>query len=252
MMQANSENDSTFGAEDCGTQPLVSFFQRASIQDCDLVPWGSNYTFAVLLEDPVNQFDETIAIYKPAAGEIPLWDFPDDTLYLREYASYLVSEALGWHFIPTTVIRDGPHGIGTVQEYIEPDTDANYFTFRDDHAADLRRIALFDIITNNADRKAGHCLRSVDDGRIWGIDHGLTFNVQPKLRTVIWEFQDEPIDANLLADLERVASDGQLMTALSRYLDPLEVRVFELRVRQMIKIGVYPQLTTRRSIPWGF
>lgn len=249
---SGSDTDQTYGAEDREQLPLIAFFQRAIIQDCDLVPWGSNYTFAVLLEDPEQQFDETIAIYKPAAGEIPLWDFPDDTLYLREYASYLVSEALGWHFIPATVIREGPHGLGTVQEYIEPEADAHYFTFRENHTEELKRMALFDIITNNADRKAGHCLLGAQDGRIWGIDHGLTFNVQPKLRTVIWEFQDEPVDPQLLEDLQRICDDEQLMTRLQRYLDPLEVRVFELRVRQMLKMGSYPQLTSRRSIPWGF
>lgn len=232
--------------------PVVAFFRRALIQDCDLVPWGSNYTFGILLEDPDGQFEETLAIYKPAAGEIPLWDFPDDTLYLREYASYLVSEALGWHFIPTTVIREGPHGIGTVQEYIAPEQDAHYFTFRDEHRADLMKIALFDLITNNADRKAGHCLRGEADGRIWGIDHGLTFSVQPKLRTVIWDFQNEPIDDALLADLRRLSDDSEFINRLQRYLDPLEVRAFTLRLNQMLKLGIFPPLMSRRSIPWGF
>lgn len=245
-------SEDTFGAEDRDCSPLVSFFCRAVIQDCELVPWGSNYTFAVLLEDPRGEFDETIAIYKPASGEIPLWDFPDDTLYRREYASYLVAEALGWHFIPTTVIRDGPHGIGTVQEYIEPDRDAHYFTVRDEHSAELKRIALFDIIANNADRKAGHCLRGLADGRIWGIDHGLTFNVQPKLRTVIWEFQEEPIDTELLDDLRRMSADQQLATRLRRYLDPVEVRMVALRVSRLLETGVFPPLVSRRSIPWGW
>jgi uncharacterized repeat protein (TIGR03843 family) len=249
---SDPEIDKSYGAEDRECLPLVRFFQRALIQDCDLVPWGSNYTFGVLLEDTEEEFEETLAIYKPAAGEIPLWDFPDDTLYLREYASYLVSEALGWHFVPTTIIREGPHGIGTLQEYIEPETDAHYFTFRDEYQQDLKRIAVFDLITNNADRKAGHCLRGAHDNRIWGIDHGLTFNVQPKLRTVIWDFQGQPIDADLIEDLRRVCDDTQLMDRLSRYLSPLEVRVFAMRIQQVLQSGVYPQLTTRRSIPWGF
>jgi uncharacterized repeat protein (TIGR03843 family) len=246
------ESDNTFGAEDLECIPTVRFFRRALIQDCDLVPWGSNYTFGVLLEDPEGEFDETLAIYKPGAGEIPLWDFPDDTLYLREYAAYLVSEALGWHFIPTTVIRDGPHGVGTVQEYIEPEKDTHYFTFRDEYREELKRMALFDLITNNADRKAGHCLRGLADGRIWGIDHGLTFNVQPKLRTVIWDFQEEPIDEALLADLRRIGADGELATHLLRYLNPLEVRAFALRLNRILATAVFPPLMSRRSIPWGF
>ena len=232
--------------------PTVAFFRRALIQDCDLIPWGSNYTFGVLLDDPEGEFDETFAIYKPAAGEIPLWDFPDDTLYLREYAAYLVSEALSWHFIPTTVIRDGPHGVGTIQEYIEPEKDTHYFTLRDKHSDELKKMALFDLITNNADRKAGHCLRGLADGRIWGIDHGLTFNVQPKLRTVIWDFQDEPIDEALLADLRRMGSDQELVTRLMRYLDPLEARAFALRLNRILVTGIFPPLMSRRSIPWGF
>lgn len=246
------EPHSTFGAEDIECVPTVAFLQRALIQDCDLIPWGSNYTFGVLLEDPEREFAETLAIYKPAAGEIPLWDFPDDTLYLREYASYLLSEALGWRFIPPTVIRDGPHGVGTVQEYIEPEQDAHYFTFRDEHRHELKRIALFDLLTNNADRKAGHCLRSVADGRIWGIDHGLTFNVQPKLRTIIWDFQQEPVDDELLADLRRLGSDQNTIVRLARYLDPFEVRAFTLRLNRIVDSGVFPALMSRRSIPWGF
>jgi hypothetical protein len=244
--------DETYGAEDRDCVRTVPFFKRATIQDCELVPWGSNYTFAVLLEDPEEEFNETIAIYKPAAGEVPLWDFPDDTLYLREYAAYLVAEALGWHFIPTTVIRDGPHGIGSVQEYVEPDKDVHYFTFRDEHRFELQRIAVFDVVTNNADRKAGHCIRAVADGRIWGIDHGLTVNAQPKLRTVIWDFQDEPIDAELLEDLRRIEGDERLLGTLLRYLDPFEVQAFALRIRRVLDTGVFPRLMTRRSIPWGF
>ncbi len=245
------EPDDTFGVEDRECVPAVEFFRRALILDCELVPWGSNYTFSVLLQDPEEEFDETLAVYKPAAGEVPLWDFPDRTLYRREYAAYLVAEALGWHFIPTTIIRDGPHGIGTVQEYIEPEKHAHYFSFRDDHRDEVMRMAVFDLITNNADRKAAHCLRSVADGRIWGIDHGLTFNVQPKLRTVIWDFQDEPIDRALLDDLQRLGADQQLAMKLLRYLDPHEVRAFNTRIERILDTGVFPRLVSRRSIPWG-
>src|SRR5438874_2253302 len=116
--EASKTADSPAGGT---TDAMEAFLRRARISDCKLVPWGSNYTFAVALEDPEREFEETIGIYKPRAGEVPLWDFPDGTLYQREYASYVVSEVLGWGFIPTTVIRDGPHGIGTVQEYVEPE-----------------------------------------------------------------------------------------------------------------------------------
>jgi hypothetical protein len=235
-----------------GSAPLAGFLRRANIVDCELVPWGSNYTFAVLLEDPLSEFPERLGIYKPSAGEVPLWDFPDDTLYRREFAAYQVSQALGWDFIPTTVIRDGPHGIGSVQDYIEPDKDQHYFAFRDDHHAELRRMALFDLATNNADRKASHCFRGAHDGRIWGIDHGLTFNIEPKLRTVIWDFQLQPIEEPLLEDLRRVICDEPFMRRLAHQLDPREVQAFRRRSERLLREGVYPALTSRRSIPWGW
>lgn len=233
-------------------ETFADFMRRARIEDYELVPWGSNYTFAVLLSDPAGEHDESLAIYKPVAGEIPLWDFPGSTLYRREYAAFLVARRLGWDFIPTTIIRDGPHGIGSVQRYIEPEPDAHYYTFRDEHVEELKRIALFDIITNNADRKAGHTLRSAKDRRIWGIDHGLTFNVEPKLRTVIWDFQLEPICEDLLADIRRVAADDELACELGEYLTRHEVRAFQRRAERLAEEGVFPPLTSRRSIPWGW
>ena len=229
-----------------------SFLQRATIEDCELVPWGSNYTFAVLLSDPASEREEALAIYKPAAGEVPLWDFPDDTLYHREYAAYLVSLSLGWHFIPPTIIRDGPHGPGSVQQYIEPERDAHYFSFREGYREDLEKIALFDVITNNADRKAGHTLRAAADGRIWGIDHGLTFNVEPKLRTVIWDFQMEPVKPALRDDIRRVANDRALARDLAPHLTRHEIRAFQIRATRLAREGVFPPLTSRRSIPWGW
>ena len=226
--------------------------RRATIEDCELVPWGSNYTFAVLLNDPAQSHPEALGIYKPMAGEAPLWDFPHATLYRREYAAYLVSLRLGWHFIPPTIIREGPHGAGSLQQYVEASHDDHYFSFRDDCRDELERMALFDIITNNADRKAGHALRGADDGRIWGIDHGLTFNVEPKLRTVIWDFQLEPIPGELREDIRRVANDRGLGRELGKLLHQREVRAFQLRAASLAKQGFFPPLTSRRSIPWGW
>jgi hypothetical protein len=225
---------------------------RSTIAESELVPWGSNYTFAVLLTDPHDDHPDTLAIYKPMAGEIPLWDFPHQTLYKREYAAYLVSQALGWNFIPATVIREGPHGIGSVQLYVEPEPNAHYFSFRDDHHDELKRIALFDLVTNNADRKAGHCLRGKRDGKIWGIDHGLTFNEDPKLRTVIWEFQAQPVDETLLQDLALLLEDDALTKQLTDYLAEREVAAFHRRLRRLISEGCFPSLQSRRDIPWGW
>lgn len=223
------------------------------ITECKLVPWGSNYTFAVALADPDDaDAASLLAIYKPRAGEAPLWDFPSGTLYQREFAAYLLADALGWDFIPPTVIRDGPHGIGTVQLYVEPEHDSHYFSFREEHQDELRRMAVFDLVTNNADRKAGHCFRDSTQRKIWGIDHGLTFNVQPKLRTVIWDFCGEEFPATLAAGLARVRDEDELATMLGPHLDPLEIHALRARAGRLIDEGVFPQLSSRRNIPYGW
>src|SRR5699024_10031305 len=143
------------------------------------------------------------AIYKPELGERPLRDF-EPGLYRRERAAYLLSEALGWHIVPTTIIReDGPFGIGSLQLFIEHDPAEHFFTLmgqKPELHDQLRRLALFDLVINNADRKAGHVLYD-SNGRLWGIDHGLCFAAPLKLRTVIWEFADESIEPGLLDDI---------------------------------------------------
>jgi hypothetical protein len=230
----------------------AAILRRGQIVECKLVPWGSNYTFAIVLADPKREADDTIAIYKPRAGEAPLWDFPSGTLYQREYAAYLVSRALGWGFIPTTIIRDGPHGIGSVQAYVEPEDDSHYYTFRNRYQDDLMRMAVFDIVTNNADRKAGHCFRGKDDDRIWGIDHGLTFHVHPKLRTVIWDFIGMPVPQHLLDDLIRLYAEDTLPPLLRPHLDALEIEAFRARAARLVDSGVFPKMSSRRSIPYGW
>jgi hypothetical protein len=230
----------------------VAVLRRGQIVECKLVPWGSNYTFAVVLADPRREVEDTIAIYKPRAGEAPLWDFPSGTLYQREYAAYLVSRSLGWEFVPTTIVRDGPHGIGSVQAYVEPEDDSHYYAFRDQHTDELMRMAVFDIITNNADRKAGHCFRGRDDSRIWGIDHGLTFHVHPKLRTVIWDFIGLPVPQHLLDDLIRLYADDDLAPLLRACLDPLEIEAFRARTARLVDAAVFPEMSSRRNIPYGW
>ncbi len=230
--------------------------QEGEIAAYELVPWGSNYTFLVALADEEGEVRAT-GIYKPRQGEAPLWDFPDGTLYRREYATYLLSRWLGWDFVPETVIRDGPYGIGTVQAYVEAEDDTHYYNLRASHAPELRRMALFDIIANNADRKAGHLFKGAD-GRVYGIDHGLTFNVQPKLRTVIWDFSGEPIPEPLLADLERCLADPAAVAALRAQWSPLldrgEIERFFARVERVLKARTYPGFAPGRyhNVPWGF
>ncbi len=183
------------------TEPTTSEIIRlGEIISYQLTPMGSNYTFLVKLSWEGN---ESLAIYKPRDGEAPLWDFPSGTLYKREYAAYLLSEILGWNIVPFTVIRDGPHGIGSVQEFIEHDPRQNYYTLEDGCADQLRVIACFDLVANSTDRKANHLLIG-DSGKIWSIDHGLTFHSDMKVRTVIWDFCSEPIPTPLLESVAQL------------------------------------------------
>jgi uncharacterized repeat protein (TIGR03843 family) len=231
-------------------EPILSRGQFGALK---LVPWGSNYTFITALCDEETGAEYAV-IYKPRRGEVPLWDFPNGTLYKREYGAYLVSEALGWHFIPPVIIRDGPHGPGTVQVFIDADENVQYYQFREEHAHELKRIAIFDLITNNADRKAGHCLLGMD-GYLWGIDHGLCFNAVPKLRTFIWDFSGEPYPEDIYQDLLEFATDpvrtSKLRTQLEELLDHREVDIFFKRLEQSIEKPVFPGLSSRRQIPWG-
>ena len=183
------------------TEPTTSeIIRHGEIISYQLTPMGSNYTFLVKLSWEGN---ESLAIYKPRDGEAPLWDFPSGTLYKREYAAYLLSEILGWNIVPFTVIRDGPHGIGSVQEFIEHDPRQNYYTLEDGCADQLRVIACFDLVANSTDRKANHLLIG-DSGKLWSIDHGLTFHSDMKVRTVIWDFCSEPIPTPLLESVAQL------------------------------------------------
>ena len=180
---------------------------RAFLADGELellgrIPWASN---ATVLAKVTHEGLEGLAVYKPARGERPLWDFPNGTLYRREVAAYLVSEQLGWRLVPPTLARDGPLGIGSVQLYVDADPEVTAFELLADGNPSMARIAAFDVVTNNADRKAGHCLAG-QDGHVWAIDHGLCFHVQAKLRTVLWDLAGDRLEAAVLADLEALAA----------------------------------------------
>ena len=228
---------------------LLSF---GEITQCTSTETGSNYTFFLNLSDKNGNSCE--AVYKPMLGEVPLWDFEPDTLYLREYASYLVSEKLQWNLIPPTTIRVGPFGIGSVQYRVNYLEDENFFTLRDDYPDIMKKICLFDIITNNADRKGNHCIQDTNN-TIWSIDHGICFNEEYKLRTVIWDYMLEMIPTALLDDLEQlIHSFNQkkgLRSMLDTYLSSNEVDAFELRVKKILEEKVYiePQ-DDRRPYPW--
>ncbi|MCY3692589.1 MAG: SCO1664 family protein [Chloroflexota bacterium] len=223
----------------------LDLLSRGEFLSWELTPHGSNYTFLAELElDGRNGH----AIYKPRKGEIPLWDFPSGTLFKRECAAYLLSRILGWDFIPLTVIRDGPHGIGSAQLFVDHDPKENYYTISRDSldesdADQLRMMCCFDLVANNTDRKANHVLRGYD-GKLWGIDQGLTFHADTKIRTVIWDFGEEPIPDRLLEPLRRLC--GQLLAPtgdvaeLLTLLDAEEGRALMQRLQWVLQEGVFP------------
>jgi hypothetical protein len=223
------------------TAETLSLLQNGKIEIEELVPWSSNYTFLVRVRDHGR---ESLAIYKPSRGERPLWDFPDGTLAKREVASYLVSAALGWPNIPPSVLRDGPEGEGVVQLFVETVAKQHFFTLRDAHRYEMMRIAAFDAVVNNTDRKGGHILLG-KDGCVWCIDHGVTFHEYPKLRTVIWDFTDQPIPAQILSDLcglqTRLAQPSDRLTgSLAGLISRREVKALRDRVDGLIRSGTYP------------
>ena len=224
---------------------ITELIQHGEIVNCQLTPAGSNYTFVAQLQ--LNGRSE-LGIYKPRDGESPLWDFPSGTLYKREYAAYLLSQVLGWNFVPYTVIRDGPYGVGSVQQFIEHDPRQNYYNLSEDAAAQLRTIACFDLVANSTDRKANHVLVDAS-GKLWSIDHGLTFHADMKIRTVIWDFCGEPIPKSHLSTLRGLAKqlkDPQgLLKELLELLLPEEVPALYRRVEWVLEEGVYPGMPGR-------
>jgi len=241
-------------SESISIDDLLELLANGDIEQQGLLPWGSNYTFLVTV---THEDKQTAAIYKPREGERPLWDFPEGTLCQREVAAFVISQALDWFVVPPTVLRDGPHGVGMVQFYIECDPNEHYFTLKEDErfADQFKRIALFDLLINNADRKSGHCLRANDD-HIWAIDHGVAFSVEPKLRTVIWDFAGADVPSELRADLRqfraRLDQPGNpTAKALAKLLDKREIGALKRRTDQLIQSGCYPKpLPGYRQIPW--
>lgn len=211
---------------------------------------GSNYTFLVKIEHEGN---ETLAIYKPRDGEAPLWDFPNGTLYKREYAAYLLSDALGWDIVPFTIIRDGPYGIGSVQQFIDHDPRENYYTLTPEHAAQLQVVCCFDLIANSTDRKANHLIQD-NDGKLWSIDHGLTFHSDIKIRTVIWDFGSQPIPEPLLVALTTLGTQLQSpeeqlngsLKELVNTLEPAELEALKGRLAWVLAERAYPGTPMRR------
>ncbi|WP_369256624.1 SCO1664 family protein [Geodermatophilus amargosae] len=195
---------------------------------------------------------EAECVYKPVAGERPLWDFPDGTLAGREVSAALVSEATGWSVVPPTVLREGPFGPGMVQLWIDGDPDVDLARFvRSDHPG-LRRMAVFDAVVNNADRKGGHIIPTTS-GHVYGVDHGICFSPDPKLRTLLWRWAGKPLPLEALAVLERLADDlrGDLAEALHEHLTRREVRCTQQRVAELLRTQLHPEPSGDwPALPW--
>jgi hypothetical protein len=215
-----------------------------------LLMGSSNGTFLVRASGASP--DPFLAVYKPASGESPLWDFPTGSLYKREVAAYRLSRALGWPLVPPTVARpQGPHGVGALQLLIDADPDTHYFNLIDPEPQTWSTVAAFDFLINNADRKAGHCLTDAQ-GNCWLIDHGLTFHVEPKLRTVIWEFSGQALPDTARDDMARVARQlRRSEIELSDFLSKEEIEALLGRFeRALAPDWRFPAPTSGWSVPW--
>ena len=223
---------------------------QGAIEVLGLLPYSSNYTFLAVtrLGD-----DELHAVYKPRRGERPLWDFPHGTLAAREVAAYLVSQAAGWGLVPPTVLRDdAPLDSGSLQLFVRHDPDRHYFALAEERAGDFDVFAAFDAVINNADRKGGHVIEDLG-GRLWAVDHGLSFHVEPKLRTVIWDYAKEPLGeqrSRLEVLSDGLRAGGPLRGALGELLTRDEVDATATRVDALLASGVFPEPEGDRPLPW--
>jgi hypothetical protein len=215
------------------------------------LPYASNYTFLAKVEAAG---DETLSVYKPRRGERPLWDFPTGTLAAREVAAWVVSEAAGWEIVPPTVLReDAPFGAGSLQLFIDHDPERHYLVLMEDRLEEFPPFAALDVVINNADRKAGHVLED-RAGRLWAVDHGVTFHTEPKLRTVIWQFAGEPITAEVRAALKRLerelSGDTETAASLRSLLSEQEATATLERTTALLVADQFPQPGGHHPLPW--
>ncbi|HAF48533.1 MAG TPA: hypothetical protein DCL08_04725 [Anaerolineaceae bacterium] len=215
--------------------------------------YGSNHTFLAIctIADL-----EIKAVYKPMQGERPLWDFPIKTLARREVAAYMVSEALGWELVPPTIFRlkGAPMGPGSVQFFIEHDPNLHFFTFKKKKKTQFQKVMAFDLLINNADRKGGHFLLDAN-GKLWLIDHGVSFHEEDKLRTVLWDFAGQAIPQKIIDDVHAIipylSPENELYQSLQPHLLPQEIQALKTRSEELVKNGIFPlPPEERRAYPW--
>ena len=213
-----------------------------------LVDASNTTLFGSIVAPPL----ELHCVYKPIAGERPLWDFPDGTLAGREVAAYLVSEATGWGVVPPTVLRDGPLGTGMCQLWVDVDEGVDLVALLHGDDPGLRRIAVFDAVVNNADRKGGHLL-PVPGGHIFGVDHGVCFSTDDKLRTILWQWRGARLSASILATLESLHARlaDNLGAELRELITNREVTATRRRVERLLRTRRFPQPSeTWPAVPW--
>ncbi len=214
--------------------------------------WSSNYTF--LVEVAHEGIEPLQAVYKPTRGERPLWDFPEGTLGKREAAAFLVSQALGWHFVPPTSYReDAPLGEGSLQLFIDHDPERHYFNFSDEEKTQLAPVLVFDLLINNADRKGGHLFIDYHD-YLWLIDHGICFHEEEKWRTVIWDFAGRPIPFELRKTVEVFGEnlvsnpENEYYTQLQSLLSLEEINALKERAASLAHLKRFPQPPRNRPV----
>ena len=229
----------------------LELLEQGEIEILGLLPFSSNYVFLAKL---THGDQEIHAVYKPLRGERPLWDFPAGTLGAREVAAYLVSEAAGWDIVPPTVMRmDAPHGPGSMQLFIEHDPERHFFVLMHERGPEMVTFAAFDVVINNADRKGGHVIEG-PEGCLYGVDHGLSFNLEPKLRTVIWAFAEDPLGDRLRGQLETLgealAPGAPLADRLDELLSPEERAETLARLQVLLAENRFPAPEGPFDMPW--
>ncbi|MGH2693991.1 MAG: SCO1664 family protein [Actinomycetota bacterium] len=227
----------------------LALLERGRVEVLGVLPYASNYTFLARVCD---RSEEVLAVYKPSRGERPLWDFPEGSLARREVAAYLLSEAGGFAFVPPTVLHDdAPMGVGSVQLFVDHDPERHFFTLIEERPQDFAGFAAFDVVVNNADRKAGHVLEDTS-GKLWSVDHGLTFHAEYKLRTVIWEYAEGPLPPDLAAGLEGLsgALSTELGARLAELLSRREADATAARLETLLAEGRFPAPRGLHPLPW--
>jgi hypothetical protein len=195
--------------------------------------------------------DEIRVIYKPVAGERPLWDFPDGNLANREYAAFLISEIAEWNLVPTTILREGPFGLGMVQQWIDIDETVDLALFYSQDKPLLRKLALFDAVINNTDRKIGHLLPTTD-GKLLGCDHGVTFHHEDKLRTVLWQWAGIALSDQEIIELRKLAEEIlKEQVVFHKLLTEIELQALLARIERLISTGIFPEPSDEwPAVPW--